>query len=133
VLEIVEGDINGREQHWIDKMNTLLEGNNQVRAVAVRKSYPTELPPALESSYRKNRVIALLKTFDGESCHACDETTPRYLYWFPYHTHIRKGFLRYGKNTKQRAAALEMIDKSKPLCLNCGADKLWGEEKFPYS
>ena len=132
VLEIVEGNINGREQHWIDEMNTLLDGDNKVKAVATRKRYLSELPPVFETGYRKNRIIALLKTFDGEMCHACNETTSRYLYWFPYHKAISSGFLLHGKKTKARAKALELIDKSRPLCLNCGADKLWGEEKALY-
>ena len=121
-----------REQHWIDHYNTLLEGNNKrnaVKTVETRARYKEDDIP--QTTYRKNRMIALLKTFQGESCTFCGETTDRYLYWFPWHKLIRQGFLRHGKNTKERAKAIEYIDKSKPLCLNCGADKIWGEEKAP--
>ncbi|MDP6585691.1 MAG: GIY-YIG nuclease family protein [Anaerolineales bacterium] len=141
VCEIVDGnntELLEREQHWIDKMNTLLEGDNKMRAVKTvetrgRKGVDLDtLPPILKTRYPRKRVVTHLQTFKGESCIVCGEPTERYLIWYPYDQKITALYYRYGEKTKERKEALDLIDECKPVCRNCIVDKEWGEEKAPF-
>ena len=136
VLEIVGGRLNEREQYWIDEMNTLLNGDNKVRAVRVvetrQRPNPENLPPILKTGYPRKRVLDLLKTFDGDSCSVCGDPTTRYLTWYPYHNKITSLLYRYGTRTPERKEALDLIDECRPVCHHCIIDKEWGEEKAPF-
>ena len=135
VLELVEGDMQHREQYWIDEMNTLLNGDNKknaVRTVEHRMKYKEELPPILNGAYRKHRILAYAKTFEGETCNVCGDPTTRYLTWYPLDKKIRSGFYRHGRNTKQRLEAIRLIEECRPVCQNCVVDREWGEERGPF-
>jgi len=130
VLEIISfNGIAQREQYWITKMNTLLEGNNQCNAVKVvetRTKRSDEFPP-FTTTYSKGRNIVLYNTFEGEGCSVCGETVARYLQWYPNWNKIRSSFMRHGKHTPERTEAYLLIDDSTAICQNCLSDREWGE------
>ena len=132
VLELCDDNsIREREQHWIEKMNTLLEGDN--KANAVRQVEQRHKPPLPYPSIRyPQRRISLLNTFNGRSCEVCGETTLRYLVWWPHWNRIKQYYMRYGKRCIERTWAQGLIDDSFSVCCNCVTDKAVGEEKAPW-
>ena len=71
------------------------------------------------------RHLRLLKTFDGQICQVCNHDSPQHLVWFPHHKKIQHSILRYGKKSKEYKTALELIEKSIPVCMHCRADRYY--------
>ena len=62
----------------------------------------------------------LLNSFRDYQCQ-CGEAELVCLEWYPHHKKIRSLVMRHGAKTEQRKQAIELIEKSTPLCHNCAA------------
>ena len=62
----------------------------------------------------------LLNSFRDYQCQ-CGEAELVCLEWSPHHKKIRSLVMRHGAKTEQRKQAIELIEKSTPLCHNCAA------------
>ena len=71
------------------------------------------------------RHLRLLKTFDDKFCRVCNHDSPHHLVWFPQHKKIQHYILRYGKKSTEYKTALELIEKSIPVCMHCKADRYY--------
>ena len=71
------------------------------------------------------RHLRLLKTFDDKFCRVCNHDSPHHLVWFPHHKKIQHYILGYGKKSTEYKTALELIEKSIPVCMHCKADRYY--------
>jgi hypothetical protein len=117
VLEHSEDNLFEKEQYWINKLNTLLEGDNERNA---RRQYKVSLKrQAKGRGY--NRHMRFISQFKGLVC-PCGIVETHILKWYPHHDAIHSRMMRHGVDSKQWKEAQEMIGESRPVCANCFAD-----------
>lgn len=116
VLEPCEDNLFEREQYWIVKLNTLLEGDNKKNA---RRPYKLHLKQTSHGRGHR-RYNRWLSVFDGHAC-PCGLDENEVLTWYPHNDAIHSRMIRNGPNSKAWTEAEEMIKDSRVVCANCFA------------